>query len=154
MIENNINVGDVVRIAELSVVTSILRQEPPYPTILYVLTADCSVTSICSSSVGKTGYTIDINTLLSKLQASKSLTEDPSATKEVGRVVRFLNQYGVITKLHRRYDGGICIHILYANGRNTIVPPEEHKLILPCEQKVDIESIITKLESVRKLAHK
>lgn len=123
MIENNINVGDVVRIAELSVVTLIIRQEEPYPAILYVLSADYTVTSIWSSSVRKTGYTIDINTLLSKLRASESLTKNPSATKEVGRVVCFLNQYGVITKLDRRYDGEICIHILYANGRTTIVPP-------------------------------
>jgi hypothetical protein len=137
-------VSEVVNIYETSVVTSV-----PARGTLCVLTASGSVTSIGANSVGRTGYTVNIWSLLRKLRV-ESFTEDPSADLKVGRVVKLNGQYGVITLLHRDYRGAFpYAHVLYANGGNEIVPPDRRSSILPCAEEIDIASILDSLKAIK-----
>ena len=136
----NVNVGDIVAICEISVVTSISG-----PT--YVMEASGSVTSVCHAS--RTGYKIDIFTILDKLKDTGSFIIDPYAPLGVGRVVKYLNHYGVITKRYMDYDGALYIHLLFEDGSNEIVPPTSQDGIIPCAREIDIKPVLAALESVR-----
>ena len=135
-----INVGDIVAIDEISVVTSISG-----PT--YVMEVSGSVTSVCHAC--RTGYKIDIFTILDKLKDTELFIIDPYAPLGVGRAVKYYSHYGVITKRHMSYDGALYIHLLFEDGSNEIIPPTSQDEIMPCAREIVIKPVLAALESVR-----